>query len=383
VSVSELHHRLVAVAVADHGELLTSAAVRGFPDAAPGLAELLGALPALEGPVADVTGSAGGGGLAAAAEDGSEVRIEVIEPSYAAVRAARARFRDEERVVVRPGLPWQLTPAAYSTVLLLPPADRGNDRVRVELLAAARALAPGGAAYAAMHKDLGAKRYEREALAWFDRVSVLSRSRGWRVVRLEGPRRAFEDPAWEDGEEPWRRGEALGAVWWSLPGVFSARGVDAGTGVLLAALADLGEAPLEGAEALDLGCGTGVLARAALGAGAVGVVALDDDLAAVLSARRNLEGTPATVLHSDLDDVLAPSVAVDAVLVNPPFHLGKQVRLPLARAFLETARRRLRAGGFALIVANRALPYERELTSWRRWESVREEAGFKVLRAWT
>ncbi len=380
MSLSELHHRRVTVAVGDHGELLSSAAVRGFPEAAPGLTELLDALPPLEGKVADVTGSAGGGALAAAGAGGSEGRVDVLEPSYAAARAAGERFGDEPRVTVRAGLPWDLTPAAYSAVLLLPPADRGSDRVRAELRAAARALAPGGVAYAAMHKDLGAKRYEREAEAWFEGVSVIRRSRGWRVARLEGPRAAPDEPL--GSAVPWRRGEALGGAWWSLPGVFSARGVDAGTGVLLAALAGPGAPALAGRQALDLGCGSGVLARAALQAGASTVLALDDDLAAVASARRNLAGAAATVLHSDLDAVLAPDAAVDAVLVNPPFHLGKQVRMALGEAFLDTARRRLRDGGVALIVANRALPYERELATWRRWETVREDAGFKVLRAW-
>lgn len=397
MSVTTSHHHLVPLGVAGHGELLGSAGVRGFPGPAAGLCELLDAVAAedrtLLGAVADATGSAGGGALAAPAA----TRVMVLEPSFAAARAAQARFEDEERIDVVAGLPWDLDRGGWPTVLLLPPTDRGNDRVRVELAAAARALAPGGVAYAAMHKDRGAKRYERDAAAWFDGVSVVRRSRGWRVVRLEGgrePGAELEAEAREGGRpgagaasggapasDPWRSFEALGRCWWSLPGVHAARALDPGTSLLLAALdAGVGRA-LDGAAVADLGCGTGILADAALRAGAEQVTALDDDLGAVRSARRNLPDR-ASVLHSDLDAALAPDVRFDAFLVNPPFHLGKQVRLELARAFLGTARERLRAGGSAWIVANRALPYERELDAWKGFETVRLDAGFKVLRAW-
>lgn len=356
-----------------HGRLLTSAAVRGFPGAAPGLTELLDALPGLAGRVADVTGSAGGGALASAAE----ARVHVLEPSYAGWRAARERFAQQPQVDVAAGLPWELGAGDHDAVLLLPPTDRGNDRVRAELAAAARALRSTGVAYAAMHKDQGGRRYERDAGAFFAEVSVVRRSRGWRVVRLAGPR---QDGG--DGATPWRRFEALGRSWWALPGVFAARGLDVGSGVLLEALAALGEAPLAGAAALDLGCGTGVLSHAARAAGASAVVALDDDLAAVASARRNLADDAVRVLHSDLDAELASDERFDAVVVNPPFHVGKQVRWEVSRAFLAAARARLRDGGVAIVVANQALPYERELASWRSIEVLLEARGFKVLRAW-
>ncbi len=389
------HHHHRPVAVGGHGQLLVSAAVRGFPGPAPGLTELLDALPdtgaELAGTVVDATGSAGGGALGAPRAR----RVVVVEPSYAAWRAAAARFEDDARVEVGAGLAWDLEPGRFTSVLLLPPTDRGNDRVRCELAAAGRALGPGGVAYAAMHKDQGAKRYERDAAAWFDRVSVVGRSRGWRVVRLEGARGPDAATglapagAGEPGGEtalpaasgPWRRFEALGRGWWSLPGVHAARALDPGTAVLLETLEAQGREALRGAAVADLGCGTGILADVAFRAGAAQVAALDDDLAAVRSARRNLPAE-ASVLHSDLDAALASDARFDALLVNPPFHVGKQVRLEVGRAFLETARVRLRRGGSAWIVANQALPYERELSAWKGFETLRVDAGFKVLRAW-
>lgn len=372
VDLLAAHHRRAVVPVPGHGELLGSPAVRGYPAAAPGLVELLDGLPVLTGRVADVSGSAGGGGLA-----GGDAEVEVLEPSFAALRAARERWSGWDRVRVRPGLPWDADPAGHDVVLLLPPGDRGNDRVRAELAAAAAALRPSGTAFALMHKDQGARRYERDAGAHFAHVEVVHRSRGWRLVRLAGP-----VPAQAPGAPPWRSFEALGRQWWALPGVFAARGLDVGSGVLLDALDAQAPALLHGASVLDLGCGTGVLAGAALDRGAARVTALDDDLGAVRSAERNLAGADATVIHSDVDAALPEDARFDVALVNPPFHVGKQVRLEVPRAFLAAAHARLRPGGTALIVANRALPYERELASWRRFETVRDERGFKVLRAW-
>lgn len=371
VDLLAAHHRRSPVPVPGHGALLGSPAVRGFPAAAPGLVELLDGLPALTGRVADLTGSAGGVGLM-----GGEADIEVLEPSFAALRAAGKRWADSDRVRVRAGLPWDAAHGAYDTAVLLPPTDRGSDRVHAELAAAAAALRPAGVAYAVMHKDQGAKRYERDAGEVFEGVEVLRRSRGWRLVRLTAPR-----PTAAADAAPWRSFEALGRSWWAWPGVFAARGLDVGSAVLLDALAELEAASLRGAAVLDLGCGTGVLAGAALDRGAARVAALDDDLGAVASAERNLEGADAAVHHSDLDVALADDARFDAVLVNPPFHVGKQVRLEVPRAFLAAAHRRLLPGGTALVVANRALPYERELAGWAGYETVRDERGFKVLRA--
>lgn len=398
MSLLAAHHRLAEVRLPGAGVLLTSPAVRGYPRAAPGLAELLDAVGRVPGRVADVTASAGGGALAGG-------RVDVLEPSYAAWRAARERFGAEEGVSVRAALPWELERRGYDAVLLIPPTERGNDRVRAELDAAARALRPGGSAYLAMHKDRGAKRYEREAGERFASVTVLERTRGWRVVRLEGPateggtggsvggpggqqgieqgnHQRIEQAGQQGGGPRWHRFEALGRTWWALPGVYASKGLDPGSAVLLGALEAMGAAALEGAEVADLGCGTGVLAHGALLAGAARVTGLDDDLGAVASARRNLAGSPVNVLHSDLDAALDGGGRFDAVLVNPPFHVGREVRLEIPRAFLATAQRLLRPGGSALVVANSALPYERELATWSRFETVTTAAGFKVLRAW-
>ena len=87
------------------------------------------------------------------------------------------------------------------------------------------------------------------------------------------------------------------------------------------------------------------------------------------------------MLHSDLDAGLAPAARFDTVLMNPPFHVGKGVRLDVSRAFAATARRRLKKGGELWLVANRALPYEALLADWASVHGLRDESGFKVIRA--
>ena len=72
----------------------------------------------------------------------------------------------------------------------------------------------------------------------------------------------------------------------------------------------------------------------------------------------------------------------DFIVSNPPFHEDRAERPELGRAFIAAASAALRAGGRLLLVANRQLPYEAELT--RGFASVRtlvERDGFKVIEA--
>lgn len=417
----DAHFRLHEVGLpAGRGRILASAGVRGAPDLAPGLRELVAAVSGRVGRVLDLTASAGAGVYAAA----PDAPVTVLEPSAAGVRAATLSFQDDPAVSVLAGLPWDAPRASHDVVLLAPPADRGTERVLAELRAAADALRSAGEAYAVLHKDLGAKRYERAARSSFGSVEVVARERGWRVSRLSQPVDRDEDAARLGTETvPWLEASALGRRWYACPGVFAGGRLDKGTATLLRAL--LGVAPgadeealagalrdakartggegvareahavapapgaeLRAASVLDLGCGAGHLAWAALELGARAVTALDDDLGAVRSTTRNLApdslraGREARVLHSDLDAALEPDARFDVVLMNPPFHLGKATRVGLGRAFIETARLRLREGGWLALVANEALPYEAELERWARWETVADAGAFKVLRAW-
>jgi 16S rRNA (guanine1207-N2)-methyltransferase len=257
-------------------------------------------------------------------------------------------------------------------------------RVAAELAAVASRLRDGGTAWLLQHKDEGAKRTEKAAAERFASVEVVAREGGWRLSALRGPLAGVAEP------DPWTSFEAPDGPARALVGTFAAEKVDPGTGVLLSALRErgaleergvLGEREGAPERLLDLGCGTGLLARAALAAGARSVVAVDDDLAAVRSAARNLGDDPrARVAHADLTADGVGS-GFDAVWCNPPFHVGRQVVGALSRAFVAAAHEALRPGGVAWFVANRALPYEAELEAWAAWGDATPvgERVFKVL----
>lgn len=370
----------------------TKPGVRGYPAAPPGLEEIVpsvqehaaGLPPGAR--VLDASGSAGGAAAAAVgarSEDvdaarSNDLDVRVLEPSAAALTCARETHATTRRARVEAG--WIGSQAARGPrpdlVVLLPPADRGSARVHAELAAAASVVQPDGAVLLALHKDRGGKRYLRDAGRWFDRAETVGRSRGWRVALARAPRA-------DAGTEPWLAFDAAGMRMASAPGVFAAGKLDPGTGVLLQVLADPVDAPaLAGRRVLDLGCGYGVLALRAAAAGA-DVTAVDEDVAAVDSTARNAaeQGAAVTAVHSDLDRALGESGRFDTILCNPPFHVGKQVRLDLSQAFVRAAHRQLRGGGELWLVANRALPYERYLDGWAEVRTVREDGGFKVLRA--
>ncbi len=381
-------------------ELRTKVGVRGHPGVDGALSALGEALrrgrarpPTVSGGALralDLTGAPGAMPSWAAAA-GVEADWTVALSSAAALAAAR-QVLDAVRgtaATLTAALPWEVS-GPFDWIVWRPPADRGVRRVRVELAAVAAALAPGGAALLLQHKDEGAQRCEREAAGVFAEVETVERSSGWRVSELRGPLPGPPVDPWVAFEAPDDTGVVRAIV-----GAFAAEKVDPGTAVLLRALADrraamAGEGPAA-PRVLDLGCGTGLLARAALAAGAREVVAVDDDLAAVRSASAQLGGDPrAVVLHADLlrpvDPARAPLLGAgscDEVWCNPPFHVGRQVVGALSRAFVAAAHQALRPGGVAWFVVNRALPYERELAAWGAHADVTPEGerAFTVWRA--
>jgi 16S rRNA (guanine1207-N2)-methyltransferase len=348
----------------------------------------------LEGRVLDLSGAPAA--LPAwAAATGLEARWTVAATSAATLAAARATLADaglgtvdldalgdgagSRAVELGAALPWEVA-GPFEAIVWRPPADRGRRRVAAELAAAARLIAPGGTVWALQHKAEGAKRGEQAAAARFGSVEVVGRHAGWRLAALRDP---LPDAVGEAIEEAptWATFEGPGGPVEAVVGSFAAEKLDPGTRVLLAALAAAPAARAAPARVLDLGCGTGLLARHALDVGATEVLAVDDDLGAVRSAERQLAGDPrARVVHADLTAGVAP-LGVDAVWCNPPFHVGRQVVGALSRAFVAAAHEALRPDGEAWFVANRALPYEAELAGWGAWGDATPpgEGAFKVL----
>lgn len=345
------------------------AGCRGHPEPPAGWAALSEAARPLRGEVLDASACLGVPGRAASAAS-----VAVLEPSALGLAALRhdlaaAGPGGPTRLWASAGLPWDAPPAAFDHVLLAPPAERGSQRVRAEIRAAAAALRPGGTAWIVLEKDRGAKRYERDAGEAFGEVQVVDRRKGWRLARATAPRADARPEPWITFETG--HGEAA-----ALAGCFAAGKLDPGSELLLERM-DAGGAVPAGATVLDLGCGWGPLARYAARCGAR-VTAVDDDLAAVRSCARNVPG--ARVVHADLDASLERDERFDRVILNPPFHVGSGVRVGLGRAFLEAALRRVAPGGEVWLVANAALPYEATFAADEAVDELVRERGFKVLR---
>jgi 16S rRNA (guanine1207-N2)-methyltransferase len=188
-----------------------------------------------------------------------------------------------------------------------------------------------------------------------DVSATLARQKS-RVLVARGPR----------GEVPssfprCRRDDATGLTVCAHGAAFAGTRVDDGTRALLRALPQSADA----GTALDLGCGTGVLAAAlATARPELVVLAGDQSAAAVASttataAANGLAGR----IRASRDDAAAgvPDGSVDLVVCNPPFHLGTSVVTGAADRLFAAAARVLRPGGELWTVYNNRLPHRAAL----------------------
>jgi 16S rRNA (guanine1207-N2)-methyltransferase len=163
----------------------------------------------------------------------------------------------------------------------------------------------------------------------------------------------------------------------TLPGVFSADGVDPGSELLAAAL------PAQmSARVADLGAGWGWLAAQVLRRDGVQEVHLvEASHAALACARANIQDPRARFHWADATR-FRPEAPFDAVVMNPPFHTGRAGDPRLGARFIAAAARMLTPQGTLWMVANRHLPYETALAeSFRENTEMPGSAAFKLYRA--
>lgn len=297
----------------------------------------------------------------------------IVETSRATLRCLKKSLEQVSSVNLVAGTLWDAPRHQAEVVFLLPSTDKGNARVEAEFTSARHVLAVNGVVYFVMHKDQGAKRYEKFAESLFGELEVLDKDDGWRLCKAVRVISETHDMK--------RRleFEVLGLHLQAEPGVYAAGKLDPGTALLLETY-DITQ--VAGKKVLDIGCGYGLISlKAALADAAV--TALDDDLLAVRSTHANAEnyGLDIRVLHSDVNSALHDDERFDVVLMNPPFHVGKQVIMDVPRAFIAAAYKHLSVGGELVLVANKALGYEELLGHFSYWETLATNQHFKVLRA--
>jgi 16S rRNA (guanine1207-N2)-methyltransferase len=119
-------------------------------------------------------------------------------------------------------------------------------------------------------------------------------------------------------------------------------------------------------DAIDLGCGTGVLAaKLAQGRPGLRVLATDQSAAAVASAAATMRANGlADRVRVLRDDALTTQsdASAELIVLNPPFHIGSSVHAGIALKLFEDAARVLRPGGELWTVWNTHLGYRPALT---------------------
>lgn len=373
----EHYHHIHIKNVGSGLRFATKPGVRDFPEVSAGVLELLKYLESSANIAIDA--SHGQGLLAQALLHAGVGEVWQAETARAALVASHAVLPEQVQQVAQ-GL-WELPEASVDAVYLIPDTTKGTRRVEAELVGAFRVLKPAGVLLAAFAKDQGAKRYEKTAAALFGSGSVLNKKAAFRVSRYV-KKAASMSAEWLEKTSPITF-DAAGLTLTAALGVFAAGKLDAGSEMLLEVLTDEGlltGAALTGKRALDVGCGYGVLALKLALAGAA-VTALDDDVLAVKSTAANAVhyGLDVRCLHADVGKALR-NERFDVVVMNPPFHVGKQVRLDVPKAFLATAKERLEPSGVLYLVANAALDYESLLNAWGTCHTLRVDKGYKVLK---
>ena len=192
--------------------------------------------------------------------------------------------------------------------------------------------------------------------AWFDRVDVSHARQKSRVLAAREPRSRRRPPApgWPRGE----RHDDLGLTLIAHGGVFAGTGVDIGTRFLLE---QLGDAVPDAASAVDLACGSGVVAAwLARERPALRVSATDRSASAAASARRTAEvnGLADRITVTQADGLeLLPDASEPLIVLNPPFHSDAALHTGIAAHLFADAARVLAPGGELWCVWNSYLRY--------------------------
>lgn len=163
----------------------------------------------------------------------------------------------------------------------------------------------------------------------------------------------------------------------TVPGGFSVDGPDRGSEILVALLPELT------GRVADWGAGWGYIAGEVL-AEQEGIESLDlveADHAMLDAAQMNIDD-PRAAFHWADATRFQPDAPYDAILCNPPFHVGRRADPSLGRAFIASAAKNLTPSGRFFMVANRHLPYEDTLkATFGSGRMLGELEGYKIYEA--
>ena len=258
-----------------------------------------------------------------------------------------------------------VTPAPpYAAALVCLP--RSREAARALIARAAAEVAPSGVIAVDGQKTDGIDAALKELRGRLDLSESLSKAHGKLATFRAGP-----------DLSDWLARPRLVEGFQTLPGIFSADGPDRGSILLASAL----PAKLAGKVA-DLGAGWGFLAAEILKRPGVKRLDLVEAEADALDCARHNVTDPRAQFHWADATTWRPDSLLDAVVMNPPFHVGRDADPALGTAFIRAARRMLAPNGSLWLVANRHLPYDAALSEhFLAHEDVAGDGGFRVIHA--
>ncbi|PSQ13684.1 rRNA (guanine-N2)-methyltransferase [Halobacteriales archaeon QS_8_69_73] len=304
---------------------------------------------------------------------GATADVEMTESSARAARLCRRNAaRNDADASVRLVADLGRLTEAYDTAAYAPkpytPLAVGKRRIADSLAA----LRPGGDCYVAAADSAGAARYEACLDEIAGPVETVAGRDDCRLLRATRPA-ALDPPEYVACRhlDPTVAGVDLSLR--SVPGLFAATGLDAGTRLLLenAGVAD-------GERVLDLCSGYGAIGVCAASAADCEVWLSDDDRVATACAERSLAATDVdgTVVTADCTRGVADRT-FDRILCNPPTHAGDDV----LSALFAGARDVLAADGECRLVHHRTLDLSAHLAGFGTVEQLRTGAEHVVLLA--
>lgn len=166
----------------------------------------------------------------------------------------------------------------------------------------------------------------------------------------------------------------------SKPGLYGWQKIDEGSVLLVEEFIKLASTRTY-QSALDLGCGYGYLSMAMANYGISRIVATDNNAAAIMACRDNIQTfkVDTQVIAGDCADSVNESV--DLVLCNPPFHQGFSVDSQLTEKFVAATANHLRKGGDALFVVNTFIAIEKVAQRYfKQITLMANNRKFKVLK---
>ena len=252
----------------------------------------------------------------------------------------------------------------YATAIVCLP--RSREAARGLIARAAAEVAPGGWIAVDGQKTDGIDTALKDLRARVDLSESLSKAHGKLASFQAGP-----------DLSDWLAKSHQVDGFQTLPGIFSADGPDPGSVLLASAL------PVKlGGKVADLGAGWGFLAAEILKRPGVKKLDLVEAEADALDCAKVNITDPRARFHWADATTWRPETLLDVVVMNPPFHKGREADPALGAAFIRAARRMLAPSGELWLVANRHLPYDAVLSdSFLEVREVVTQGGFRVIQA--